>query len=664
MALPRPAEHPPHAHSLTWVLATVALAVAVHAARLPAWLVLGTGCLLVWRWLMQRRRWKLPGRLVRLPLTAGLVAAILGHYGTVLGREAGVAFLVGLIALKLLELGPRVRDHALLIILSYFLMLAGFLNTQDLWMGAYTFALALFATAALVRLNHPGAAGGAAPTRVAAEMLAIALPLMLVLYLFFPRIHGSLWGLPTDAFGGVTGIGETMRPGEINMLSTSDEIAFRAEFDGPVPPRQRLYWRALVLDRTDGLTWRRGGWTTPPAGFTAADAPVRYTVIMEPNQARWLFLLDLPGEVPDDAERLEGYVFRAPQPVHERRRYEAVSYLDYDTGPIGEEQRRRMLVLPGDLSPRITALAREWGGGPAQIVNRALQHFRSDGFRYTLTPPILGGDPIDEFLFETRRGYCEHFAAAFVTLMRAAGVPARVVVGYQGGERNPTGGYLIVRQADAHAWAEVHLEGRGWVRVDPTSVVAPERVELGIDALRRLLLLGAPLGELSGEELRRAIALDPLRNGLRQAWLYWDAVNGTWAHWVMEFGATRQRDLLRALGFDTPGWASRAATLGSGVLLALLLAAAWVLHRRERPDPALRTYRRLCAKLARAGIECRPWDGPLAVAERVAAQHPELAEPVAGIVRAYIDIRYGNGGGRSGDRELARAVASLRVRKG
>jgi len=646
---------------MVWVLATVALAVAVHAARLPGWLVLGTACVLVWRWLMERRHWRVPGRLVRLPLTVTLVVAIVGHYGTVLGRDAGVAFLVGLVALKVLELRPRIRDHALLIILSYFLMLAGFLFSQNILMGVYTLALTLFATAALVRLNRPQAAAGVLPLRVAGEMLLIALPLMLVLYLFFPRLSGSLWGLPADAFGGVTGLSDTMRPGEINALSSSDQVAFRAEFDGPIPPPDKLYWRAMVLDRSDGLTWSRGGWSLPPAGFKATDEPVRYSVVMEPNSQRWLFLLDLPGKVPDGAERLDGYAFRWPQPVHERKRYRAVSYLDYNTGAIPEAQRRRMLELPPNLSPRIAALAGEWQGAPEQIVQRALRLFADGGFRYTLTPPILGDDPVDEFLFESRRGYCEHFATAFVTLMRAAGVPARVVAGYQGGERNPSGGYLIVRQSDAHAWAEVQLEGRGWVRVDPTSVVAPERIEFGSEALRRLLLQGLTPGELSGEALRRAMALDPLHSGARRVWLVWDAFNSSWARWVADFGASRQRDLLRSLGIDAPDWTDLVATLASGALLAMLLAVAWVLHRRERPDPSLRAYRKLCAKLARAGIQCRPHEGPLAVASRVAERRPDLAQPVGEIIGEYVEIRYGASAAKAAARDLQRAVARLRV---
>ncbi len=633
----------PNRVALNWLLATLALVMAPHVARLPVWLSLLTACLLLWRFLAEHRGWRLPGRAVRLALTALVMFAIYRQYGSIFGRDAGVALLIVLVGLKSLEMRDR-RDFALTVFLAYFLVLGGFLFWQSLWVGAYLVGVLALGTAALVRLYQP-AVDARYALRLAGTLLFKALPLMLVVYLLFPRIHGSLWGLPQDAYSGLTGMSDRMHPGSIHSLALSDEIAFRVEFEGTPPRPDELYWRMLVFWDSDGQTWQPGTTDTlpPPAAYDALGPALRYTVTLEPSNQPWLPVLDLPGPPPAQARVLPGYTVSRAQPVRERLRYTLVSYPRYRTGALAPAERERALALPPQ-SARVAALAQRWraeNAAPAGVVQAALDHFRTQSFTYTLRPPLLGADPVDEFMFETRRGFCEHFATAFVALMRTAGVPSRVVAGYQGGARNPAGGYTIVTQADAHAWAEVWLDGRGWVRVDPTAVIAPERIEFGIDAVRRLEFRGLRLGELPGEALRQAIALGWPERAWRSARLYWDAANTAWNRWVLDYGPERQRRLLELLGFKAPTWLALAGTLFAGAVLVVLLLAALTFYRRRGRDPVAALYARFCARLARAGLPRAPHEGPLDFARRASAARPDLRRGIETITQLYVALRYG-----------------------
>jgi transglutaminase-like putative cysteine protease len=356
---------------------------------------------------------------------------------------------------------------------------------------------------------------------------------------------------------------------------------------------------------------------------------------------------------------------RANQPVSERRQYQLTSYTEYTTA--GLDARARNLQLPEDYSPRAKQLASTWqlqsGGDAATIVNAALQYFNGNSFYYTLSPPpLVGNDPVGQFLFDSRRGYCEHYAGAFTGLMRAAGVPARVVTGYQGGELNPQGGYFIITQADAHAWAEVWLDGRGWVRVDPTGAVAPERIEYGAAALRRMLSEGATPGQLSQSDLRRIIELDWVARALRQARLTWDLVNQGWNEWFLQFDRESQFDLLRLIGFRTPTWVQLAGVLVSGVLLFTLLFAAVVLWRRRPVDPVLRAYRTFCARLARAGVARAPGEGPLDYARRAALALPALRPDIEHFTGLYVNLRYGDAAAAPQQQELIARLRRFRPR--
>ncbi len=617
------------------LLAALALALGPHALRLPWWITAFAVALGLWRLYLARGARRLPSRWVLMALTvAGIGAVILG-YGTVFGRSGGVALLIVLMGLKLLETRSR-RDAVLLAQLGYFVVITQFLWDQTIPVALYQVLPLTALTATLVALSREGTIPTPAQALgTAGALLAQSLPVMLILFVFFPRLPSPLWAIPQDSASAVSGLSDTMSPGDLSRLSLSDAVAFRVDFRGDAPPSTQMYWRGPVLIRFDGRAWS-APFTSEyrSAGFEPLDAGVDYTVTLEPHQKRWLFALDLPATVPDKAVLGADFQLLAKAPVRDRIRYDMRSHVRYRTElNEAEWERLRALRLPDEGNPRARALAQRWRaelGDPRAIVNAALQHFRSEQFFYTLQPPLLGEEPIDDFLFSTRRGFCEHFSSSFAFLMRAAGIPTRVVTGYQGGEFNPIGNYLIVRQADAHAWAEVWIAGEGWVRVDPTAAVSPARIQRGIASA---VPVGDPLPVLMRAEF----------SWLRQLRHTWDAAANAWNQWVLGFDDRRQRDLLRRVGLSTPSWETMGAAMLVGTGLVLLVFTALMLWRlRQQPaDPVQRAYARFCRKLAGRGLARRDAEGPRDFSRRVALARPDLAVAVAAISRLYMELRYG-----------------------
>ena len=482
------------------------------------------------------------------------------------------------------------------------------------------------------------------------------LPLMILFFVLFPRIAGPLWGLPSDAFAGMTGLSDTMTPGSISRLVQSDAVAFRAQFAGRPPPPAVRYWRGPVLENFDGRAWTpaRGGSDPAPESETGG-TPVRYTVTLEPSNKRWIFALEVPDPLaPPTGTRLTPDLqLLAARALEHRARYTLTSFPQHRFGMDADARvLRRALRLPEYGNPETRALARRLraqSASDADLVNRTLRLFHDEPFVYTLTPPQLGSDGIDEFLFTTRRGFCEHYASAFTFLMRAAGIPARVVTGYQGGEFNRVGNYLIVRQSDAHAWSEVWLEGQGWVRVDPTAAVAANRIEQGIAS-------ALPAGEPLPFFVRTDAAW------LRQLRLRWDALDNQWNQWVLGYNQERQIGLFASLGFGIVSW--RELALGLVVGIGLLLGGIALLTlrngRRPRGDEVQALYLKFCAKLAKAGIPRLATEGPLDFAARVRAARPEWATAVDDIVRCYVQLRYGAHGSADALRTLAARIGAFR----
>jgi len=618
--------------TVPWLLACALATAAPHAGHQPHWLLAVAAAALLlraWLWLAQRA---LPARwLLALVVVAGS-AGIWLEYRTLFGRDAGVALLVLFMALKPLEMRLR-RDAMVVVMLGFFLLLTHYFYSQSIPTGLWLLAAATLQTATLVRIF-----GGAQPAtlivRRAGALLLQALPFMLVMFLFFPRVNGPLWGLPQDAHSSRSGLPETIEPGSISNLVLDGSIAFRARFDGTPPANASLYWRGPVMDEFDGRGWRAAR-PASSARYTpevrTLGAPIAYEITLEAHQQRWLLALDAPLALPPQALLSARMQALARDPLRQRSRFRLQSATDYRAG-IDEpaDMLDLALRLPRDGNPRARELAAGWlrqHASPQAIAAEALRHFRRENFVYTLRPPLLGENSIDEFLYTTRRGFCEHYASAFVFLMRAAGVPARVVAGYQGGEANPVDGYVVVRQSDAHAWAEIWIAGEGWRRVDPTAAIAPSRVEQGIATA---LPAGEPLPVMARLDL----------DWLRQLRFRWEAVNNRWNQWVLGYNPDRQRELLRDFGLGDIDWRGMAALLATVCGLLLAAIAGWALWQRPRQDAAQRLWLRYCRRLGRCGIARAPWEGPLDFAQRVAACRPELGASVRAVAEAYIAARY------------------------
>jgi len=616
-------------HATPWLFATALATTVPHAMHQALWLSAMAGGMLLWAaWLWWKDE-RLPGRWILVPLVGAGCAGILIEFHTLFGRDAGVAMLVIFMTMKLLEIKSR-RDAMIVVTLGYFLLLTHYLYSQSIPTGIWLVAAMWLATATLIRLHGGPASRPRDTLRYAGVLCLQAIPFMLVLYLLFPRISGPLWGLPSDAYTGKTGLSDTMSPSSIAQLAQSGDIAFRVRFDGPVPSRQRLYWRGPVMEQFDGTSWRRYEGRHPAPRLESISPPISYETTLEAHNQHWLLALDAPIALPAEIILNGTLSVLSRNAINERQRFQLSASLDYHFNTSEDPLvLRRDLALPDGSNPQTRALATQWrvGNTPEAIVAKALTLFSSD-FTYTLQPPLLGQNGIDDFLFQSKRGFCEHYAAAFVVLMRAAGIPARVVGGYQGGEYNPLDGYLVVRQSDAHAWAEVWLEGKGWVRVDPTAAVSPNRIETGIaDALG------------SGEPLP---ALVQWRSEWVRALRYrWEAINNAWNQNVLGYDPQRQRELLTRLGLPDTDWRSLAMALGIASSLLVASLMAWALYKRPERDPVIRLWHKALRHLARRKVDCAPWETPTDLARRVREQHPELAEPFQHVVDAYLLARYG-----------------------
>ena len=636
----------------TWLLAAAALTVAPHGLWLPGWIHALCLLLLAWRGVLLWQGTRPPPTLLLLALSAAAAAGVRLEFGHFFGKDPGVALLALLLGLKLLEARAS-RDIRAGVLLCLFLQLALFLEDQSMAIAALALLGTLAALGALVALADP--AGRAREhLRSAALLLVHGLPFLLVFFVLFPRIQGPLWGLPADAFSARTGLSDTMSPGSISELGSSAAIAFRAAFDGPPPPPSQRYWRGPILSTFDGRTWSA-------APFVEADTPfytptgrrLDYVLTLEPHNRRWLLALDYPGEAAPLVRFASDHHALSTRPVQARARFAFSAYPD---ARIGEGESPAVLTaatqLPTGSNPRSRELAARLATGAAshaEILERVIAHMRAARLKYTLRPPLLGTDAADAFLFDSQRGFCEHFASAFAVVMRAAGVPTRVVTGYQGGEINPVDGYLVVRQSDAHAWAEVWLDGRGWLRVDPTALAAPERIEDGLAAA------------LSAEgELPFMLQAD-------MAWLRdvrhrWEAMSNTWNQYVLGYNPERQRELLGRLGFSHTSALKLAGLLAAVSALLILGLYAWASWQRRSTDPVQRAWDRFCARMERAGVARASWEGPLAYGERLAAALPEQAGSLRAICSAYARLRYGAPGSSSGLRTLQKQMNEIRLR--
>nr|KAJ8743569.1 DUF3488 domain-containing transglutaminase family protein [Delftia sp. PS-11] len=629
-SLPRPGWRqrlstlPRDARDTLFLLTVIAWVLAPQAAHTPWWTTAFTAGILLWRgWLAWSGR-PLPGRWMLAAMLLAAMAATWSSHGSFVGRDAGVTMVVLLLALKTLELRAR-RDAMVIFFLGFFALLANFMHSQSLPLALAMVLGLLGLLTALVNAHMTvGRPPLAQSLRTAALLTLWGTPVMVALFLFFPRM-APLWGVPGNDLAGRSGLSESMTVGSMASLALDEGIALRLRFEPPLaaPPASMMYFRGPVLSQFDGRQWQADpSAMLEDAQLRVAGEPVRYQMTLEPSRRPWLTLLDAAPQAPQLPEGMgrarmtPQLQWLTPRPITDVLRTEAQSYTDFRHGPLQPTPAlRRYTDLPQGSNPRTLALARQMRADPALAdaparawVEAALQRLRDGGYTYTLEPGVVDGPhTADVFWFDSKQGFCEHIASAFAVLMRGMGVPARIVTGFQGGDRNPVDGYWTVRNADAHAWTEVWLQGEGWVRIDPTGAVAPGRVG-------QFQRLAVPRGAV-------AAAVDGFvgQGRLQQLRAVWEAMNNGWNQWVLNYTQSRQLDLLRNLGVEAPSWVDLMRLLGACAGIAALLWLGWMAWAQRGRDEWLRLMDATRLRLRRLGLPTDASLPPRALALRLRA---------------------------------------------
>ena len=620
----------------------IILAGLPHWPRLPFWVPLMHIALIACRTYLphyQQRFWQEQRSLISMFRILIMIAGVTGiytTYGTLTGRDVGITLLILLSSLKLFETLTK-RDFYICAYLGYFLMITNFFHEQTIPIAIYMFIVTAVMTVCLIGYNDVNKQLSILKLFwLSATMLLQSIPALLILFILFPRVNGPLWGLPEDTLTSITGIDDQMTPGSISKLIQSDEVAFRVSFEETIPEQEELYWRGPVLWQTDGRKWTRGS-TQPLLSNRAIDfsgKTLRYELMMEPTNKKWIFALEMLKGPLEDTYLTQDYQFKSSKKIQSRSAYTLTSHINYRLDAITNDELVKALALPENSHIQTREFAqtlKQHYAEPEAFIQATLDWLKQENFVYTLSPKRITGDSVDEFLFTTRQGFCEHFAAAFTVLMRSAGIPTRVVIGYLGGEINPLGNFLIVRQYHAHAWTEVWLEESGWTRIDPTAVISPARVEQGIETAIPEAGMDIPLGLTNS-------TLSSLWQRLRRSV---DNINYQWAQWVLGYGPERQKLLLKKFGLDSISWNKLTIMLFlllgfSIALLALLL----LVRQPAASDPAKRYYDRFCQKLSRIGINRLAHEGPLEFATRVKQRRQRLTADVNTITQLYIKVRY------------------------
>ena len=653
----------PDHHHINSLIVALLLGAIPHFIYQPFWVGLMFVVMISWRLLHSYRGWPLPAasRWLKVLHNGGAaltIVLIFTQFGLTIGRDSGAALLTIMLAFKVVEI-RSLRDYYVSCFLGFFLVITNFFYSQSLMMVVLMFAVIILLTGCLVSVNSSHDVQGIKQRlRLALKMVFQAMPVMLFLFLLFPRIPGPIWGLPKDANSNVTttmteqitlgeipsgtgtsGISDSIQMGKISQLILSDETAFRVQFENDtIPPSSQLYWRGPVLWHTDGTVWsplapKHVNKQSPQ--ITHSGSQFSYSMTLEPHNKRWLFALDFPTQKPTS---FPSYLssdgrLNSQSKIKNRSQYALSSSTDYRFNAEGDNNLWAALQLPKDKHPQTLALAEKWRqetDNKFDYIDSVLRFFNTQNFVYSLTPPQLSGDIVDMFLFDSREGFCEHYAASFTVLMRAADIPARIVTGYQGGDLNPVDNVLTVRQRDAHAWTEVWLKDQGWIRIDPTSAVSSQRVEQGISGL-------LPNERNSPRILSQSDALTQLWQHMENNW---DAFNNSWDIWVVGYGPQIQKQVLSKLGMNNPDWKKMTIWLASLLLLSGLVMVLASLYRRRDSDPAVAIYQTFCRKMAKIGLTKHDYEGPHDFALRAQYALPDYQLQIHQITTLYSHIRY------------------------
>lgn len=638
--------------SLPWTIGALVISLLPHIPHLAIWITAAFAICAIWRYLIERQRRMLPSRWLRGGLALLCFLGVFGTYSAISGVGPGSALLAIMAALKLLETRKR-RDQFVLLFISIFLVMSSLLREQYLWSLPYLIFSTLIILTAWLRMSAGEFETAKQSFATGGRLLLYAAPIAIAMWVFFPRLATPFWAVPIDTSRATSGLSDTMSPGDISSLSLSDEVAFRVNFDDDVPESRDLYWRGLVMTRFNGRTWSgsepRFGARARTNDIVYSGEPVTYEVTLEPTMQQWVFAMEMAKDVSlprtsiDSMQRIARVT-----PIEQRVAYRVESYPEYVVQPdISRSSRSWYLSIPDIGNERTIELARKMrddAGSDTAYVNAVLAKFNEEEYFYTLQPPALGSNPVDRFLFDTRQGFCEHYASAFAFMMRSAGIPARVVLGYQGGEINPLGGHLIVRQSDAHAWTEVWLERYGWYRVDPTAAVAPERIEYGVQ--------GA-----TADGIAASWGFDSSSKFLQNIVMTWDALDAKWNEWILGYGPENQQSFMEWLGMDDPSWRKMLLTLIATVIALILLISGLMMLRYRPPakDRALVLYNRFVKK---TGLQRQTGETAQAFAMRAIESSGLPDDAIERVTAIYLDARYGSNPQNSEER-LRSEVAAI-----
>ena len=642
---------------LIFLLTSIGLIALPHIYHIPTAVFSFFSLLLSWRFLgIWRPNW-LPNRLLIFLLTVGGIVLLYSQHQGIAGRDAGTSLFITALALKLLEIKQE-RDLYLIIYLSFIVAASQFLFEQSFLMAGYILFVCCVLLATLISINSIKQRNWLA-LKTAAVIIIQALPIAIVLFVLFPRVDAPRWMLLNTPNKARTGLSDSMEPGSISHLGLSGALVFRVKFDGAIPPMNQRYWRGPVLSHTNGKRWTQ----TRDLFFKRFQdkikyqgQPYRYTLMMEPQNKNWIFALDMPEQFSPKLSQNANYQLTTREAPDKRAEYTITSYPNYNTGYITRTEYRNNLQLPDPPSKRVTDLVTHLQGFdsiPENFIQNLMHYFRQENFSYTLTPPLMKENPIETFLFDQRNGFCEHFASAFVYLMRVAGIPARVVTGYQGGELNKIGNFLEIRQANAHAWAEVWLTGQGWERIDPTTAIAPERVEQNVNIEQQIANRMVSFIDVHSE-------ITQSLSWLLEARQLWGSLNYNWYRWVINYSAANQTSFLASLGIKT---LKQMIYWLVGIIALITALLSWVLlHKKPKTiDKALIEYKRFCKTLAKKGLLRGPGEGVIDFADRIKRRFPEHSNTVEDITELFVKLRYGRHSTADDLNELKKRVGLFKL---
>jgi len=643
------------------LLAGIHLSALPLYTEIPAAIIFLILTLSIWQIYIVKKNATIPGRLIRFFIIVITFVTLFFSYGHIFGEQPGIALVTLMTILKLFETSST-RDCHIVVYSSFFIVASNFFHSQSIWLILYVFFVVIVLLSILISISDRLRTTSLnMRLKMAGGFVLYAIPLMLILFFLFPRIPGPLWGLPKDAFSSQTGLSEEMSPGSINRLISSSNIAFRVKFYNTIPQHNQRYWRGAVLSLYDGKTWKRVD--APEKARANIDynennnKTHRYTVTLQPTNLNWLLILEYPESYSSKYRFTREAMLVTNNKINNVINYTIESQTDAHNQALYVQEDYKNRLLPVNLNPKTIALSKqlliESNFNTKHYINNVLSYFRNNNFIYTLNPELLGHDAMDDFLFNSRRGFCEHYSSAFTYLMRAAGIPSRIVIGYQGGKMNPLDDYMIVRQSDAHAWAEVWINNH-WTRIDPTAAVSPDRIEQGVQ--------NAGL-----EKNRLPLLLVSTNNLIKNAAFLYDSFQNSWNQWVIGFDQKKQNDLLKSLGLDS--------TTPSNLILLLVicltttgLIISWFILRQNfvGRDRIQHFYNLFCQKLKHYGIQRKLNEGPVNFENRIYSEltlSSNTKSDILFIFKAYRSLHYGNQHNNNLSAQYIKKIKSFKLRK-